>query len=476
MLEEMPVLASLIRHVQKSKLPLHVPGHKQGRILPAELGQWLGPAAKLDLTELPGLDNLQQPEGCIAQSQALAASHYGSDYCLYSVNGSSAAVMAAITAVSGPGHKVLFLNPFHQSAWRGLVFSGALPVFSSVGFNEVNLCFDPPGVQHVEAALKRNPDVRAVYLTSPTYTGQVAEVKSIANAVHEFGIPLVVDEAHGPHFGLAPGLPVHSVQAGADVVVHSVHKMLPGLTQAAWVHGQGPRVTRAALSESLKMLQTTSPSYLLMASLDAAQAWLRTFGAQFARSALQSLSGLDWGKPCAASPVTDPLRHFIPTGDLDASRKLQSLFETRGVYVEYADFMGVLSIFGLAARDRDVALYRSILCDWLSDNAQTGAMPKRSLSEEAKQVLNLAQRAQEPTLEVSPRDAYFAPQTKVPVEVCEGRVCAQTITPYPPGVPLLWPGQRIDSEAVRGLKILQTGRYEVHGIEADGTIPVLVGH
>lgn len=467
-----PILDALIRHVQAAVCPLHVPGHRQGRLLPAPLALWLGQAAKLDLTELPGLDDLQQPDGCIAASQALAAAWYGSEACWYSVNGSTAGVMAALMAAVPEGGKVLFLNPCHQSAWRGVLWSGAVPAFWPPRYSPVLRSVLPPTADDAAAALAAHPDAAAVFLTSPTYQGWVAPVGEIAQVVHAAGKPLLVDEAHGAHLGLAPGLPPHSVAAGADVVVQSVHKLLPGLTQTAWVHCQGPRVAPERVAEMLRLLQTTSPSYLLLASIDAVQAWLRTDGASTAARALTAVAAF-WAE---AGPVDaglppgirrDPLRHWQPVPSRTAGADLQRRLATAGVVPEYGDALGVLSIFGLGAREADVARYLEVWRAWAAAWGMRGAGDDLPSAWWDELFANLAA-----PFALPPRQAFHRPRTRVPVRAAAGRVCAQPVTPYPPGVPVIWPGQRFSPALCEAIAALADMGLALHGL-ADGCAWVL---
>ncbi|MDQ0190186.1 decarboxylase [Alicyclobacillus cycloheptanicus] len=507
-MEETPVLAALVKHASMSRFPLHVPGHQQGRMLPRQLLHWLGSAARLDLTELPGLDNFHHPEGCMEVSQQLTAGHYGSDACFFSVNGSTAGVVAAIAGVVQPGGRVLFLNPFHQSAWNGLVFAGAQPVLPLAFFGRRDIRFVPEAWQ-VEQVMQHITDVDAVYLTSPTYRGQAAPVAAIARVVHQRGLPLIVDEAHGAHFGLHPAFPQHSVAAGADVVIQSVHKTLPGLTQTAWVHCTGPRVDRDRVATFLRQMHTTSPSYLLLASLDVAQAWLRFAGPGAARRAMEilapveevrasmeilALAGDAASVPEAPSvsgegPWRDPLRHWVPTSSLRESRRLQGMLAEQGLFVEYGDWDGVLSLFGFGVTPEVVDRYLGVLEAWRRSAPDADSMaapptgpasapdplrgaPAAGASEAARGVVDFV---------VSPRDAAFAGRVWVPIEQSQGRIAALPVTPYPPGVPVVWPGQRIDRRTLDELRRLWPGAREeaveaavdVHGVRPDGTIAVI---
>lgn len=476
MFEETPIVRQLVKHVERSRFPLHVPGHQQGRVLPEVLSTWLGPAALFDLTELPGLDNLHGAKECIAESAALTAAYYGSDQCLYSVNGSSAGVMAAISGVARDGNHVLFLNPFHVSAWRGLIQAGAKALLPTLWFGNGSDRLAVPAVEDVEQVLTAHherSDIAAVYLTSPTYRGTAADVGAIARLVHEFGLPLIVDEAHGAHFGLHRKLPPHSVACGADVVIHSVHKTLPGLTQVAWVHVQKQRVESDRVRDALLSLTTTSPSYLFLASLDAAQAWLRTEGKAAAQRAYEILRPV-WSDAYTASesartPHQDFLRRLEPTRDLAASLRFQTYLEQAGLFPEYADADGVLSIFGFGVTEGVIECYLDIMARWrreegLADRTATEEMDSRVPGMDAGDVVAFA---------VPPREAWLADHVSVPLWAASGRIAARPITPYPPGVPVVWPGQSFDAQTLELLQDLARSGTDVHGLKADGTLAVL---
>ncbi|WP_273367472.1 aminotransferase class I/II-fold pyridoxal phosphate-dependent enzyme [Alicyclobacillus herbarius] len=465
---------ALIRHIQYERGSLHIPGHKQGRVGLERFFSFLDRGLALDLTELPGLDNFHHAQGCILRSQQLAAAAYGSDTCLYSVNGSTAAVMAAIKAVAEEEDVVVMAGPFHASAWRGLVWSGARPQLGQTRFDARRQVTLPPTPAEVGRWLDEGGDaVKAVFLTSPIYQGLAADVAAIAEVVHARGLPLIVDEAHGAHFGL-PGMPPNSVAAGADVVIHSVHKMLPGLTQTAWVHVQGGRVDPHRLAEELLFLHSTSPSYLLLASIDAARAWREEEGAAAAEATLARLAefGLLPDDSRAQDALTedrfwvDPLRHWLPTGEMAASRRLADRLATRGLFVEYADAQGVLAVFGLGVRERTLARYREALDEWQAEEAAATAAHVEPFNAQSVAL-------SEPVLVLSPRAAAAAAGTTVAVSQAAGRIAKGLIVPYPPGVPLIYPGQRIDVEHCERLAALLASGYDVQGVTDAGEIPVV---
>lgn len=465
--DETPILHALSQHAKRSRLSLHVPGHHGGSLFPDVLRPWLGSALALDLTELPGLDNLQAPAGCIAASQRLASQHYQSLATLYSVNGSSGGVIASILALA-VGRKILVAAPFHQSLWRAMVLADAQPVFCPYSFDAATLEPLAASPAVIAMALAADKEIACVFLTSPSYTGRVAQVRAIADVAHEAGVPLVVDEAHGAHFGLHPELPVHSVSAGADVVVQSVHKMLPALTQTAWIHIQGPHVDVERMRAALNDIQTTSPSYLLLASLDAAQYWLRREGSQTVDRSLEVVR--EFGVQTFKVPLRDPFRLWLPTGCLAQSDAIAGALATRGIFVEYANSLGVLCMLSLQMRRSEMEQVYAGLAEadaarWSADGvALVQAEQTRLWRAAAESVVDL---------ELTPRASWRARRTTVSVFACAGQIAGQLVVPYPPGIPLLFPGERIRRDKALLLQRLYRQRAALVGLGADGTVVVL---
>lgn len=460
-LDEMPILRQLIQHTSMSRLPLHMPGHHQGRDLPMILSEWLGAAAKIDLTELPGLDNLQGAHECILDSQRLTANYYGSTVSYYSVNGSSACIMAAICACTKMKRRILVVGPFHISAWRGFVLADAQPTLISADWDAQENMFAPIAAQKVQAYLQYDSDVAAVYLTSPSYQGIVAPVQEIIEIAHRFGLPVIVDEAHGAHFGLINEFPEHSVRLGADIVVQSVHKMLPGLTQTAWIHVQGNLVDAASIQRWILHLQSTSPSYLLLASIDAAQAWLRFEGSSAAKEAYGLLQPLYRPYGEQLEWFRDPLKHWIPTGDLTSSRRLYNQLATQGIFVEYADENGVLAIFGFRIAKRELYRYLQTVEQW---REETIKKPSNA---------DLIPVMYDGEFLCSPREAERLARRNIPLQDSVGCLSADVVVPYPPGIPMIWPGQLLTKEVVDMLQYRMRLGLSILGINEEGKISIL---
>lgn len=258
--------------------PYHMPGHK--RRVCGDLNLEL---CGIDITEIDGFDNLHQPTGILEKLQQQAARIYGAEESFYLVNGSTAGVLSAVSAVLPQGGHILMARNCHRSAYHGIYLRNLKVTYLYPSILAGYDMFDAVSPGQVQAALEEDPGIEAVLLVSPTYEGRISDIRRIAEIVHDRGIPLIVDEAHGAHLGLTGERPENSCQAGADVVIHSVHKTLPALTQSALLHVNGPRVNRERLRRFLRIYQTSSPSYLLMASIDNALAFMEREGKEAMR-------------------------------------------------------------------------------------------------------------------------------------------------------------------------------------------------
>ncbi|HEY9761823.1 MAG TPA: aminotransferase class I/II-fold pyridoxal phosphate-dependent enzyme, partial [Trichocoleus sp.] len=298
-----PLLTTLAQSAGRPHAPFYAPGHKRGQGTPLALKQLFGEAVfRADLPELPELDNLFAPTGVIAEAQDLAAEAFGAEQTWFLANGSTCGIEAAVLSTCRPGEKIIVPRNAHQSVVSALILSGAVPVWVQPQYDpdwDLVLGVTPDAIAQ---ALSQHPDSRAVLLVSPTYHGVCSDLTAIAQLTHAQNIPLLVDEAHGPHFAFHPDLPLPALAAGADLVVQSTHKVLSALTQASMLHVQGDRICRQRLQRALQLTQSTSPSYLLLASLDAARQQMALEGferlektldlVRSVRSHLQTLLGL----------------------------------------------------------------------------------------------------------------------------------------------------------------------------------------
>ena len=265
----------LRKYADGDMYPYHMPGHKRQAwgALPQQLYE-------LDITEIEGFDNLHQAEGILQELQKKAARIYGADESFYLVNGSTCGILCAVSSALPSGGHILMNRNCHRSAYHGAYLRNLTISYLWPAYMKEYDIYDAVTAEQIREALEQEPDIGAVLIVSPTYEGRVADVKAIAETVHAKGIPLIVDEAHGAHLGLAEGFWPNSCQAGADLVIHSVHKTLPSLTQTALLHVKGERINRALVKRFLHIYQSSSPSYLLMASIDNALEFVELDGSK----------------------------------------------------------------------------------------------------------------------------------------------------------------------------------------------------
>ena len=478
--DPMPLWNQLWRSAQRQTVPFHTPGHKQGRGILAALEEaWGAEVFQHDLPELPGLDNLLDPDGVIASAQALAAQTFHADHTWFLINGSTVGIMAAILAIgaidSAPGStqtppQILLPRTVHRSAITGLVLSGAQPVFLTPAYDAQWDLLAPLDAERVAAGLAQSPNCAAVFLVSPTYEGLCADVETIASLCHARQIPLIVDEAHGAHFGFHPNLPPRALDCGADVVIQSTHKTLGAFTQAAMLHLKGSCIDPQRLRSALNLLHTTSPNYLLLASLDAARYQMATAGEKLWGQVLGVADRCRYALEQTQIPCLNPNQIALPLHHWDRSRLTiatdqwgltgfevdEHLDQTQGVLAELVQPSRLTFLFGLghtpADSDRLIAALANV-----SIRLET---PRPTL----EPALNLSDLPEIVTPPYSPREAQFAAQEWVPLEEAIGRISAALVCAYPPGIPLLLPGEWISATAVANLKTLCRNKATLTGL------------
>jgi arginine decarboxylase len=468
---ETPLVAALNACLTRANTPFYTPGHKRGVGISAELRALLGGQVfRADLPELPELDNLFAPVAAIAAAQALAADLFGADRTWFLVNGSTCGVIAAILATCNPGDKIILPRNIHQSAIAGLILAGAVPLFIAPEYDaDLDLAHSiaPAAVAEV---LAQHPETKAVMMVYPTYYGVAGDVTAIAHLCHQRGIPLLVDEAHGAHFAFHPELPVAALVAGADLTVQSTHKTLSALTQSAMLHVRGDRIVADRISKALQIVQSTSPSYLLLASLDAARQQMATQGqdrmahtlqlADRARSQIAQIPGLSILRPDqATTPGFQALDRtrltvFLNHLNIDGFTADTLLHEQFGVTAELPTQHHLTFIISLGNTVTDI---EQLVAAWwgLVEQVQSERCQDFSpsmLGTAPQQTANLASIpcALAP---LTPRQAFFAATETLPLEQTLDRISAELVCPYPPGIPLLLPGERITAAALTTLQI-----------------------
>lgn len=471
---KMPLVEAIAHWSRRPHAAFYTPGHKRGMGVSAELTQLLGAALRADVPELPGLDNLFVPAGVIEEAQILAAQAFGAHRTWFLANGSTCGIEAALLASCRPSDRIIVPRNAHQSIISGLILSGALPIF-------VQPPYDPSwdmalglSVEQIRAALERYPETKAVMLVSPTYYGVCSDVRAIANLVHSHGLPLLVDEAHGPHFAFHPDLPDSALGAGADLVVQSTHKVLSALTQASMLHLAGDRIAPERVQKALQMVQSSSPSYLLLASLDAARQQMATNGfehmehtlalAREARLHLASVPGVrllnqSHLKKDSTMPSTPPYSSTPHAMSLDPTRLT---LDVTGLGLSGFDADDILNEqFGLVAELPTLKTLTFIISLGNSpDDIRQLVQGVTRLAQQHTTVVS--QHLEAMTLDdaipaiaipaMSPRDAFFADCESVAIAHAAGRISAELICPYPPGIPTLLPGEIITQAALQQMR------------------------
>ena len=440
-----PLFEALSRYVKKKVTKLHVPGHKYGIGLPKEMKALLGKSSQFDLSVLEDIDSLAHPQTVIKEAEALAAEAFGAKETFFLVNGSTLGVQAMILSVCSPNDKIIVSRNSHQSVMAGLILSGARPVYLRPEFDEeFNLPLNVKP-ETVKIILKKNPDAKAVLIISPTQFGITADIKEIAKVVHKAGKILLVDEAWGPHFKFHPEFPLPALSSGADMVVQSTHKRLPSLSQTSMLHIQGKRIDREKVQNAIRMLQTTSPSYILLASLDLARREMALYGkdlwkeiislAKKARKEIKE-SGfriLERKYFNSLGFDSDPTNIVI---EVENGFKAWKILNKNKIEPEFATLDHLILILGIGNDAKDIFSLAKAL---------KNISPKKNFKK-------IKYPTFIPKIAFSPREAMSKDIIKVPMKNAIGRISADTITPYPPGIPLLAPGEVITREIFDYLK------------------------
>ncbi|MBY6276669.1 aminotransferase class I/II-fold pyridoxal phosphate-dependent enzyme [Symbiobacterium thermophilum] len=447
-----PLFSALREYVARVRAPLHVPGHKMGRAAPSAWREFLGPnALAIDLTEAPGLDDLHAPEGVIAEAQELAARAFGAWRSYFLVGGTTAGLHALILAACHPGEAIAVPRNAHRSVLGALILAGVRPHWVRVAFDPDLGIATGPVLTSLEEALS---GAAAAVLVHPTYYGIAGDTAAAIDLIHRAGVPALVDEAHGAHFPFHPALPPSALELGADGVVQSLHKTGGSLTQSSLCHlGHGSRIAPQRLQEMLRLVQSTSPSYLLMASLDLArrelalggrEAWGRALElAHEAKRRIDALPGL------RVRPTDDPTKLLIDVRGRSISgfRAAERLWEEAGVAVEASGLTYVLAVLSPGdSREQIDALVAGL--ERLSSEGDVPALPPEPPW---------------PEVVLPPREAYLARKKAVPLRQARGRIAAELVAPYPPGIPVVAPGERLTADVLDYLRRAADAGWHLQG-------------
>lgn len=481
MSETKHLFEKLLQYSESDIYPYHMPGHKR-----RPFGMLPGELRRIDITEIEGFDNLHQPEGILDSLQREAARLYGAEESFYLVNGSTCGILSAISCALPAGGHLLLARNCHRSAYHAAYLRGLSVSYLYPPYLEDYGIADGVEPWQVRQALEREGDIGAVLVVSPTYEGRISDIRAIADIVHEKGIPLIVDEAHGAHLGLARGFPPNSCQLGADLVIHSVHKTLPAPTQTALLHVNGERIDRGLLRRFLRIYQSSSPSYVLMAGIDNALRYIGLQG-QEAFEAFQEHyhTMLDRLRSCrrlrfltGSRDRQDIGKLLISATGLTGKELYDILLGKYHLQPEMASIGFVLAMF--TVNDGEEAYRRMTdallaIDGWLEERMAGGAAgalppegprgsgayrsgpgnaPGARRGEEAGRAFGVIPLAK----------AWDMPTEQIALAESEGRHIGEFINLYPPGTPLLVPGERMTGELLAKLSEAVEQGLEVQGV------------
>ena len=461
----------------------HMPGHKRNLDMLKSTVPY-----KIDITEIEGFDDLHHAEGILKEAQIRAARIYHADETHFLINGSTVGILSAIAGVTKKGDTILVARNCHKSVYHAIYMNELNPVYLYPEFNHCAQLNTEVSVDDVREALDKYPSIRAVVIVSPTYDGVVSDVEAIAEAVHEKGIPLIVDEAHGAHFGFHPYFPQNANTRGADIVIHSLHKTLPALTQTALLHINGSLASRKGVREYLRMLQSSSPSYVLMSSIDSCIDMLENRRKELfdpyvkmlekMRGRLRQLKRLELVETenFDRSKIVISVRH----ADMSSKRLYRILLNEYHLQMEMVAGTYILAMTSIG--DTEDGMERLARALKEIDAQAEERMRSGNCLEETPTIIGASLPRPEVVYNSSVMENMLdeaaisaVPGSKVrrlPWRDSVGYISTEYAYLYPPGSPLIVPGERVSQEAADMLQWYRNLRFAIEGLKEDQYIEV----
>lgn len=479
-----PIAEALEAYSSERVVPFDVPGHKHGRGNP-ELTAFLGERTMtLDVNSMKPLDNLCHPVSVIKEAEELAAEAFGAKAAFFMVGGTTSAVQAMVFTVAARGDKIIVPRNVHRSVINAMVLCGAVPVYVDPGAHEELGIALGMQLSDIEAAIHDNPDAKAIFVNNPTYYGICSDLHGIVKLAHRNGMQVVVDEAHGTHLSFSDRLPVSAMEAGADMASVSMHKSGGSLTQSAFLlvgsakspdENRAPSIDPAYVRQIINLTQTTSGSYLFLSSLDLSRKRLALHGkelfdkvidmAEYAREEINSIGGyyaigseLIDGNEIYDFDKTKLVIHTLPVG-LAGIEVYDLLRDEYDIQMEFGDFGNCLAYLSVGDRIREV-------------ERLVGALSEIRRLFGKDPIVSLPNNYIAPVVVLSPQEAFYADAEHIPFEKTVGRIAAESIMCYPPGIPVLAPGEKITEEVLEYLRYAQEKGCQITGAE-DETLRTL---
>ena len=468
-----PLFDTLLAHVKKNVTSFHCPGHKNGRSIDKELRDYTGEEVyKFDVTVFDEVDSLHDPVGPIKKAQELMAQAYGVEHSFFLVNGTSVGNMAMFLAACDSGDSIIVSRSSHKSIMAGIIMSGVWPIWIQPKINQnLDLIFSTTYDQ-IKDALNRYPESKAVFITSPTYNGVVTELSRIVDLCHRRGKIVLVDEAHGAHLHFNKQLPESAVEAKADLCVQSTHKTLSAMSQGSVLHFNSKLIDLNRVKKVISMLQTTSPNYLTLASLDLARRQVYLHGEENFDRVIRAA---EWGRSYINNNIPSMkcfTRQEIQKLDFDlditkltvnvtktglSGYEIESILAKQyKIQLDYADLFNLVAIMGEGSNKTDVEIFVKAL----------ESINKKYHGKQKNWILKIPSLATE--MVMRPREVFLSNNTKkISLAKAIGHVAAQTLTPYPPGIPIVIPGERITKEICDYLIDMSSKDIRISGQETE---------
>ncbi|WP_102399636.1 aminotransferase class I/II-fold pyridoxal phosphate-dependent enzyme [Haloimpatiens massiliensis] len=461
----LPLLEGILNYIKEKNLYFCMPGHKGGKgFLTTEIGKkFLDNLAKFDITEVDGVDNLHNAEGIIKESQELLSAYYGSKRSYFLVNGSTSGNLAMIFSSFEEGDKIIVERNCHRSIFNGIIMRKLKPVYIK---NKINEKFNAPlsiDMEHFLCTLENNKDAKGIILTYPNYYGICLDLKRVVEEAKKYNMKVLVDSAHGAHFGVNSKLPPHAVKLGAHITVMSSHKTLPSFTQTAYLHIGNNEINEEKVNFYVSSFLSTSPSYMLMCSMDYGRYYLQENGekdygkliqlCETYRNKINKLKGFYiLGNDDINQGENIDLTRYILNIEKDYSgHKLLNYLRKQGIQCEMSDSQNVVLIFSPFNEKKDFEkLYESL---------------KNCNLEKLKEKYKKSFMGQIPIRAIEPYEVMSKLKLKVNLKDSLGKISARAVVPYPPGIPVVMPGEIITREVIDMIKYNLENNIDVMGLD-----------
>lgn len=457
---ETPILDKLQEMKKKEGISFHMPGHKGKN----SLIEWQKYIPYIDTTEIPGLDNLQDPRGIIKESQLLASKAFGAKESLYSINGTTGGIYISLAAVTNPGDKILIQRNSHKSIYNGAILNRLDIEYIYPKYNKNHHILTGVEPEDIERKLKEDTNIKVIVISHPNYYGICSNIREISEVVHKYGRILLVDEAHGSHFTFSDNLPISALKGGADITVQSTHKTLPSFTQTSMIHVGTDRVNIEKLKTMSSLYQSTSPSYLFMTSLEIARAYMEGEGKErlekaiiLSHKATEELDKIERihifteDKEDPTIYGKDITKILFRVDGITGTDLSKILMEDYNIYLEMWDYYHCLALATLMNDKEDF--------DKLID-----ALKNIATNEDFEKVNHINLNIPTPEVKLPIYEAFYSNKKIEDLRKSIGKISGSFIIPYPPGIPLVCPGEEITTKHIDLIELLIDKGIEIIGL------------